>query len=363
MQKLQKLFHTLAEIATFVNKMFYTVEQQWLMHCNMNESDKKYVWLAVVNVFAASRKAGSVWKKAAVMLNEAGVPYKAMFTGNGDNAIAITRKACAKGYRKFIAVGGDGTVHDVLNGIMEYVGVSDEVSVSEFTLGVLPVGSGNDWVKSTGVPSDIRGAVEAIASGVVGQQDVVKVSILDPADIAAPPVLLSYMANVGGVGLDARVCEIVNRKKEQGKRGKKLYVGALLYCIRHRVPVEARVVCDGVEVFDGKYLSMAFGVGKYSGGGMRQTPLAELGDGLIDITIIPDIPIWTIAKEVPKLFTGTFHKVDVLTLARCREVLVLPAGEADAEPVEVDGEVVGRAPVKMEVLPDHINVLMTDRRQ
>lgn len=320
------------------------------------------VWLVVVNVFAASRKAGSVWKKAAVMLEDAGVRYKAMFTGGEDNAIAISRKACTKGYRKFIAVGGDGTVHDVLNGIADYVYSSDGQDISEFTLGVLPVGSGNDWVKSTGVPRDIQGAVNSIAEGRTGLQDVVRVEILDPSSMDSEPVTVSYMANVGGVGLDARVCEIVNRKKEQGRRGKQLYVSALLYCIRHRIPVRARIVCDGSEVFSGKYLSIAFGVGKYSGGGMRQTPLAELGDGLLDVTVIPDIPMWVIAKEVPKLFTGTFHKVSVLTLAKCREVLILPEGEADAEPVEVDGEVVGRAPVRMSVMPRQINVIMPDRR-
>lgn len=328
----------------------------------MKVSEKKDIWLVVVNVFAASRKAGSVWKKAAVMLENAGIPYKAMFTGGKDNAIAISRKSAAAGYRKFIAVGGDGTVHDVLNGIAECVYSSDspDVSVSDFTLAVLPVGSGNDWVKSTGIPKDIQGAVNAIAAGCTGLQDVVKVDVLDPSDMM--PVSSSYMANVGGVGLDARVCEIVNRKKEQGRRGKKLYVSALLYCIRHRVPVRARIICDGQEIFSGRYLSIAFGVGKYSGGGMRQTPLAELGDGMLDVTVIPDIPIWTIAKEVWRLFTGTFHEVDVLTLAKCREVVVLPDGEADAEPVEVDGEVVGRAPVRMTVLPQQINVVMKDPR-
>lgn len=319
----------------------------------MSTDVKKDIWLVVVNVFAASRKAGSVWKKAAVMLEEAGVIYKARFTGGQDNAIAISRKASAEGYRKFLAVGGDGTVHDVLNGIAGYVYAPDSegVSISDFTIGVLPVGSGNDWVKSTGVPRDLNGAVSCIAGGNVAPQDVVKVT----ADES-----VSYMANIGGVGLDARVCEIVNRKKEQGRRGKHLYVSALLYCIRHRMPVSARIICDGKEIFNGKYLSLAFGVGRYSGGGMRQTPLAVLGDGLLDVTVIPDIPIWTIAKEVPKLFTGTFHKVSVLTQAKCQVVEILPETEADAEPVEVDGEVVGRAPVRMEVMPAQINVIMPD---
>ena len=322
-------------------------------------------WMAVVNVFAASRKAGSIWKNAAVMLEEAGVPYKARFTGGELNATALSRKSAAEGYRNFIAVGGDGTIHDVLNGIGEYVASAEGVSFSDFTLAVIPVGSGNDGVKSVGVPRDIREAVRLVAEGVRRKQDVVKVSVLDAADLEAEPLTVSYMANIAGVGLDARVCEIVNRKKEQGKRGKKLYVSALLYCIRHRVPVRASIVCDGVEIFNGKYLSIAFGTGKFSGGGMRQTPLAVIDDGLTDVTVIPDIPLMTIAKEVPKLFTGTFHKVDVLTQARCRKVTVIPAKEADAEPVEVDGEVIGRAPVTMEVLEGQLTVvagLMTDRR-
>ena len=314
-------------------------------------------WMAVVNVFAASRKAGSIWKNAAVMLEESGVPYKARFTGGDLNATALSRKSAAEGYRNFIAVGGDGTIHDVLNGIGDYVGSAEGVSFTDFTLAVIPVGSGNDWVKSVGVPRDIREAVRLVAGGIRRKQDVVKVSVLDAADLEAEPVSISYMANIAGVGLDARVCEIVNRKKEQGKRCKKLYVSALLYCIRHRVPVRASIVCDGVEIFNGKYLSIAFGTGKFSGGGMRQTPLAVIDDGLTDVTVIPDIPLMTIAKEVPKLFTGTFHKVDVLTQARCRKVTVIPAKEADAEPVEVDGEVIGRAPVTMEVLEGQLNVV------
>ena len=314
-------------------------------------------WMAVVNVFAASRKAGSIWKNAAVMLEESGVSYKARFTGGELNAKALSCKSAAEGYRKFIAVGGDGTIHDVLNGIGEYVASAEGVSFSDFTLAVIPVGSGNDWVKSVSVPRDIREAVRLVADGVRRKQDVVKVSVLDAADPAAEPLTISYMANIAGVGLDARVCEIVNRKKEQGKRGKKLYVSALLYCIRHRVPVRASIVCDGVEIFNGKYLSIAFGTGRFSGGGMRQTPLAVIDDGLTDVTVIPDIPLMTIAKEVPRLFTGTFHKVDVLTQTRCRKVTVIPAKEADAEPVEVDGEVIGRAPVTMEVLDGQLNVV------
>jgi YegS/Rv2252/BmrU family lipid kinase len=297
------------------------------------------------------------------MLEEAGVPYKARFTGGSLNATALSYKSAAEGYRNFIAVGGDGTIHDVLNGIGEYVASAQGVSFSDFTLAVIPVGSGNDWVKSVGIPRDIQVAVKLIASGERRKQDVVKVSVLDASDRDADPVTVSYMANIAGVGLDARVCEIVNRKKEQGKRGKKLYVSALLYCIRHRVPVRASVVCDGVEIFNGKYLSIAFGTGKFSGGGMRQTPEAVMDDGLLDMTIIPELPIMKIAVEAPKLFTGKFMTVKELVTSRSREIIVIPYDEVlpcahvCGDPVEVDGEVIGNAPVKFEVLPSQLNVL------
>lgn len=323
-----------------------------------NTTDK---WLAVVNVFAASRKAGSIWKKAAVKLEQAGIDYKARFTGGEYNATELSRIAASNGYRRFIAVGGDGTIHDVLNGIAEYVYSADDESVrfSDFTMAVIPVGSGNDWVKSAGVARDVASAVDQIVAGKVGRQDVVRVSVYDPDDADLNKIVAeSYMANIGGIGLDARVCEIVNRKKERGFRGKKLYVSALLYCIKHRVPVHARVICDGNEVFRGKYLSMAFGIGRYSGGGMRQTSLAVMDDGLLDVTVIPDISLLTIAKEVPRLFTGTFHKVSVLTQAHCRSVVILPDSGSDAEPVEVDGEVIGRAPVRMDVLEDQLNIIV-----
>jgi diacylglycerol kinase family enzyme len=183
----------------------------------------------------------------------------------------------------------------------------------------------------------------------------VKVSLLNAS---GAEVRSRYMVNIAGIGLDARVCEIVNHKKKQGYRGKKLYVSALFYCIKHRVPVAAKVMCDGQTIFDGKYLSMALGTGKYSGGGMRQTPLAVPDDGLIDVTIIPDIPMSVIARKVITLFTGTFHTVKQLTLARGSEVVVLPSGQAAKEPLEVDGEVVGRVPAKFKVLEDQLNVMV-----
>ena len=324
----------------------------------MDVNGRGNIWFAVVNIFAASKKASKKWDAASKILKEKEIQFHSCRTGKGGNAEQITFDACSAGYRRFLAVGGDGTVHDVLNGIATFVRWSEgRLSLADFTLGVVPVGSGNDWIKTLRIPNDISKAIGVIADGCTSRQDVVRVGIVDKSD-ADVYISDSYMANIGGVGIDARVCGRVNAKKKEGKRGKILYVTSLLHAIRHRKPAGARVECDGVTVFDGNYLSMAFGVGKYSGGGMRQTPAAVLDDGLLDITIIPDLPLGRIAMEVPRLFTGTFLKVPELVVAKAKNVVVWPHEGSSAEPVEVDGEVVGRSPVRFDVLDEQINVLV-----
>lgn len=329
------------------------------------------IWCAVVNIFAASKKSASLWRKAEEKLRSDCIPFEAHYTGNDGNAMTQTFSACEKGSRKFIAVGGDGTIHDVLEGIMSFVETPEykgKVNLSDFTIAVIPVGSGNDWIKTAGIPKDVDKAASLFRHGSIMKQDVVKVSLLDPASLPLETVLkVSYMANVGGVGLDARVCERVNKAKQRGRRGKKLYVSALLYNIIHRIPTNARVICDGNQIFAGSFLSMAFGIGKYSGGGMRQTPDADFDDGLLDMTIIPDLPLMKIAKEAPKLFNGRFLTVNELVTSRSRTISILPYDEnlpchyTAGEPVEVDGEVVGNAPVRFDVLEDQLNILISGR--
>lgn len=333
----------------------------------MSCTDRADIWFTVVNGFAASKKAGTLWESAERLLKERGVMFHGTKTGNAGNAAELSFDACMAGYRRFIAVGGDGTVHDVLNGIAAYVEWCAEygrkVTFGDFTLGVIPLGSGNDWIRSHGLERSVEKAVDVIAEGNTGLQDVVKVSLLDPDALPYErEISVSYMVNVGGVGIDARVCERVNALKRRGKGGKLIYASSLLKVLSKRVPAYAKVICDGTQVFDGPYLSIAFGLGRYSGGGMRQTPLAQFDDGLLDMTLIPEIALHRIVCEAPRLFTGSFHKVPELTICKGKVIVVLPYGDGAPEPVEVDGEVVGKSPVRLEVMADQINV-MTGLRQ
>ena len=322
-------------------------------------TDKCDIWFAVLNVYAASKKAVSYWTKAERRLSDRSLRYDCAMTGRDGSAMNITVRACQEGYRRFIAVGGDGTIHDVLNGIAEYLysGEGSSYTFSDFTLAVIPVGSGNDWIRTAGIPNDVVAAVDSIVDGSLAKQDVVKVTLLEESE-SRKPLSVSYMANIGGVGIDARVTRYVNVEKKRGKRGKILYVTSLIRAIRERVPVDMRVYCDDEKVFEGPYLSLALGIGKYSGGGMRQTPAALLDDGLLDLTIIPELPMKRIVPAAPRLFTGSFLEVPELVSARGRVIVVYPCDKGVSEPVEVDGENVGYAPVRFEVLEHQLNIVV-----
>ena len=319
------------------------------------------LWFTIVNLHAGSGKTVSIWRKAEILLAKAGIPYDNKYTDCKYHATEIAFQAASEGYRKFIAVGGDGTIHEVLEGIMKYVCGTESVSVSDFSIAVIPIGSGNDWIRIHGINRNLERTIELIRNESLVRQDVVRVSVFDPVAepeqlLSAEPVRTSYMVNIGGVGFDARVCERVNEQKLEGKKGKLLYINSLLYNLFHFKPFSATVFCDGRKLFEGGCFSIAVGTGKYSGGGLRQTPDAVFDDGLLDYTVIPPFSVARIFKEAPKLFTGRLLTVKELICGKCKSLTVAPF-RSRAELVEVDGEIVGNVPVRFDVLPQQINVL------
>lgn len=327
------------------------------------DSNEK-IWYAVVNPNAGSGKTVSEWPKASKTLSDNRIDFEYKTTWKMGAAVGITIKACAEGYRKFLAVGGDGTVHEVLEGIAKYVRISavaktldkesQKVALDDFTLAVMPIGSGNDWIKTLEIPKDFNKVAELMKRESTGRQDVFCLSLRDNNTSRN---LESYMANVGGVGFDANVCKKVNFEKNTGKSGKVLYLKALISNILNFKTFDCVVEADGKELFRGTTMSIALGAGKYSGGGMLQVPDAVLDDGLLDITIIPLMPLHRIIRAVPGLFTGKLLKDNPeLISAKCSSLSIKPLS-SPAPLVEVDGEVVGNLPVSIERLDGQLRVL------
>lgn len=310
--------------------------------------ETKNEWFIIVNPHAGSGKTMQEWALAEKKLCELDVPYIASFTGYKAHAKELSYKAGADGYRRIVAVGGDGSVHEIFTGILQYCKDSG-TPTEEFYMAVIPIGSGNDWIKSLNVPHDTLKVVDLLHSGSFIQEDIVEVS--SGGNVSC------CMANIGGVGFDSHVCVNVNAKKERGRRNKRIYVNALIRTLLTLKRINVEVIGDGDVFYSGPLYSLSMGNGKYSGGGMLQTGVSELDDGLLDVLIVPVVSIFTIIKEVHRIFDGTTHNSPSLIYRRCRNLKVIPLDQKSEDAVEIDGEIEGRLPLEVNVPGNRINVL------
>ena len=308
----------------------------------------KTEWYFIVNPRAGSGKTMSEWVPAERMLGQMGIPFVTAMTDHSKHAIELAREAAAAGYRRIAAVGGAGSLHEVLGGICGWCAATG-VPTEEFYLAVVPIGSGNDWIKSCGVPDDVGKVIDLIAAGSFGRMDIVRASSAGGR--------ISYMANVGGIGFDSHVCDRVNRQKERGMRGRMIYLDGLRHTMFHLSPISIAVQADGEEVFSGEAFSLALGNGPWSGGGMRQVPLAVNDDGVLDYMIVPKAKLSSLVKEVPRLFSGSAHESSLIRSGRCRALRIAPLDGRSADIIEFDGEIEGRLPLLVEVTGQQIQVL------
>lgn len=313
----------------------------------MTES-KTDCYFFIVNPRAGSGKTMFEWLPAERKLKRLGIPCDIAMTDHKRHATALAYEAASKGYRKIIAVGGDGSLHETFNGICRWCARTG-TPTEEFLLGVVPIGSGNDWIRSLGVPNDTSEVVDLIRKNSVGVMDVVRVK--------SSGGRLAYMANIGGVGFDSHVCKRVNIQKESGRRGKMIYLNSLRYTIFNLKPVYISVVADGEVIFTGQCFSVALGNGRYSGSGMRQVPLAVMDDGLLDYTVIPKAPLAKVLKELPRLFNGTLNQSEYVISGKCRSLQIVPMDEQSADIFELDGEIEGLLPMSVEITGHQINVI------
>ena len=311
-------------------------------------AETKTEWYIIVNPRAGSGKTMAKWVPAEQTLHNLGIEFTTAMTDHKRHATALAHDAAADGYRKFLAVGGDGSLHETLIGLARYCDESG-TPTEEFTLGVMPIGSGNDWIKSLNVPNDLDAVARLIANGSFGRMDVVKVR--------GGGERICYMANVGGTGFDSHVCSRVNFQKESGKRGKRIYLNALLHTIRNISALSLKIVADGQDIYEGPCYSVALGNGCYSGSGMRQVPNATIDDGIIDYMIVPKISLRAIMSQIPRLFNGSIDKSVYVISGKCKQLLIAPLDEASEDIFELDGEIEGKLPVSIEMENRQINVI------
>lgn len=307
-------------------------------------------WFAIVNPVAGKGKGLSDWPVISTLLHEAGISVDALFTQRKYHATELAVYAVNKGYRRIIIIGGDGTIHETVNGMF----LQQVVSTQDVLLSVIAVGTGNDWIRMFGIPRTYSDAVNSILEGHTFLQDIGRVTYWE-----SRVQQTRYLANVSGVGYDAAVCKGFNKLKESGYKGNWLYVWSVFReAIRYRSqPV--KILADGKQVFNGKLFTATIGVCKYTAGGMSQTPYAVADDGLFDMTIIPKMNRIRLFSRFRTVYTDNIYNITGVNLYRTSSIEI----KCEKTPIrlEIDGEILGEADFTFEIVPKAIRAIVSEK--
>ncbi len=314
----------------------------------MSETDTNR-WFVVVNPVAGSGKGLDDYPLISKLLRDANISCEPVFTEHKFHAVELTVEAINRGHRKILVVGGDGTLHEVVNGLF----IQKVVEPSQVMLGVIAVGTGNDWVRTFGMPSRYQDAIKAIKEEHSFLQDVGKVSYCE-----AHYTQSRYMANVSGVGFDAHVQKRFMHLRKKGRTNRLSYIISMLSAFFSYKPTGVKVWVDDKLVHNNLLFSAAIGICKYNGGGMQQLPTAIADDGLLDISMIRPIRIWHILFRFRLIFNGGIHRIGHVTSSRGSKIRIESTPEIK---IEVDGELLGETPFEFTVLHKAIRVVVAEK--
>ena len=295
-------------------------------------------WFVIVNPVAGGGRGLDHFPLISKLLRDAGIQTEPVFTEHKFHATELTVSAVKQGFRRIIAVGGDGTLHEVVNGLF----IQQTVDPREVLLAVVAVGAGNDWIRTFGVPNRYQDAIRAIKEGHSFLQDVGVVSYEE-----AHYRQHRYMANVAGMGFDAMVVKKYAHLKKKGHSNKWLYTWCMIRSFFSYKSTGVKVWIDDRLVYNNLLMSIAIGVCKYNGGGMQQLPEAVADDGLLDVSLIRPVHFWHILFRFRYLFNGGIYRIRHILQERGSRIRIESSPEIS---VEVDGELLGESPLEFSVL-------------
>jgi len=284
----------------------------------------------IVNPVAGHGRALAAWKRIEPLAAQLG-EYCVKFTKGPGHATALAREAVREGYDRVVSMGGDGTLNEVGNGLVG----------TDAALAVIPAGTGNDWVRTTGVPTDPAEGCRLAFEGRISRMDV---------GLAHG---YRHFFNAAGFGFDAEVCARVN---SYGERFRKLsYVRGVFDTLFHFSGVPVDVEIDGVPRRLERVLLLAVGVGRYFGGGMKIFPDADIADGLFEIAWGENLGRLELLRLVSLIYSGKHVGHPKVSMMRGRR---LKAESTERVVIQLDGDVVGQLPVTFEILPAALNVVL-----
>ena len=291
----------------------------------------------LVNPASANGKTGKRWPEIARAADAAGLRGEAIFSERPGQLGDLARAAADEGATLLVVVGGDGTVHEVVNGIAGREGIE---------LALIPRGTGWDFARTHKIPKRLDGALRIAKDGQARPFDLGRATYLaDGSEQTA------WFANMASVGMSGAVAAKANSTtKALGAKMSYLYALGTVFARWRNVELRVRVE---EEERNGLMEDTIVAVGRYLAGGMMITPDAEPDDELFDVLLIGDLTKTELVRVMPKIYRGTHLPHPKGEVLRGRTVSI----EADHPlPIQLDGEQPGTTPVRFEIAPAAIRL-------
>lgn len=306
---------------------------------------KEATWYIIANPNSGGGKTRRDWAKIAQLLDKHELPYEYIFTTSKGHAIELVKSAITEGYRRFVAIGGDGTINEVVNGLF----MQQEIAYDELSFGVIPVGTGSDWIKMYQIPVGYESAVQLLVRGHETRQDVGLCSYQDQGEQKQ-----RYFVNVAGMAYDAVVVKNTNHISKSGISGQLFYLLGTLNSL-HRFKYLTMEIEGDDFTYNGDVFCLNIGICKYSGGGMQLVPLSIPDDGLFDISVYERMNKLRIVKNLRRMYDGSAYEHKKTLHFRAKKLTIK---SEPASLTEVDGELLGTTPVTFEILPRALKIIV-----
>lgn len=297
-------------------------------------------WLVLVNPVAGAAT-GRITSRFLEGIRQSFPDSEVVFSTYPGETVSILRRAVGEGFHRFCIAGGDGSVHEAMNGIF-----SEGIPEKRPTLAVFPIGSGNDWARSQGFTRSVKALLGRMRSQEADLADIGRVEYSSEEGDRH-----RYFCNVAGLAYDAAVARKLRNKKFRFPRWVYLYE-ALRGLFTYRGQ-NAAIQVDGAR-YDGACFTINAGVQPFSGGGMQLVPHARGLSGKLAVTVLEPKPGLVLLPQMLRLFNGSIHRLSYAHAFTGVEMSVTHLDEAI--PLEADGEFLGWTPARFSVIPDAVYV-------
>jgi YegS/Rv2252/BmrU family lipid kinase len=316
----------------------------------------------VVNPNSCSGLTGKNWDELYQKFKRIfGSEVKATFSERPGHGTEIARNLLRKGFSRIVAIGGDGTINEVVNGFFEEssgIHSGSRLKIPspinpDAIMGIVPCGTRNVLVKSLDLPDGIVECCRNFVGGTPAKVDVIAVSTTDPETSSRlPPRIL---LNAAEMGFPA---ELISRSKKIRSKVKSRTVSTVAAIVATMPGYESNL-CEFFVDGRKKTMSMTMGVvanGRFLGGGFRAAPDAKVDDGLMDLVVMKDSGSFKMLDELVNVKNGSYGEEDNILYSKARKLLIKPK-EREVR-VTVDGEPIGILPAAFQILPQALNVVV-----